>query len=166
MTDLHERIHVIRHILSTLVKEDLDRQVIQAYITKNAHGIEAHLNAFREGLDFMSEEKRTDAIKRHVTKCGFWAKSLRDAASVLAGIAESCRTIERQPQSNIPGEVWVDIPGFEGRYKFSNKNRAFSKKWGEIMNLKGNGYGMWDGTKTRYMNLKTLRKLCGFEGSA
>lgn len=163
MTDLHDRIHVIRHILSTLVKEDLDKQVIQAYLTKNAHGIEAHLNAFREGLDFMSSDVRKSAIKRHVYKCDFWVKSLRDAADVLAGIAESCRTIECQPRSNIPGEIWVDIPGFEGRYKFSNKNRAFSKKCGEIMNLKGKGYSLCGGTKIRYMNLKTLRKLCGFE---
>lgn len=31
------------------------------------------------------------------------------------------------------------------------------------MNLKGKGYSLCGGTKIRYMNLKTLRKLCGFE---
>lgn len=172
MNDAHDRIGVIRHILSTLTKEDLDRQAIQAYLTKNAHGIESHLNAFRAGLDFLPEEKRTDAIKRHVEHCDYWVKALRDASNVLDRISGSYRTIDRPATVTVPvgwdgsGEKWVDVPGYEGRYKFSNKNRVYTIYFGQTMKPIGKGYNLYDGTKRKYFNVRELRNLCGFEEAA
>lgn len=172
MTDAHDRIHVIRHILSTLTKEDLDRQAIQAYITKNAHGIETHLDAFREGIDFLPEERRTDAINRHVEHCDFWVKSLRDASMVLSRIADSYRTVDRPATVSLPagwegsGEKWVDVPGYEGRYKFSNKNRIYTAHFGQLMKPVNMGYLLYDGIKRKYFHVRELRDICGFEESA
>lgn len=172
MNDAHDRIGVIRHILSTLTKEDLDRQAIQAYITKNAHGIEAHLNAFRAGLDFLPEEKRTDAIKRHVEHCDYWVKALRDASKVLDRISGSYRTIDRPASVPLPAgwgdpdEKWVDVPGYEGRYKFSNKNRIYSTHFGQLMKPICNGFHLYDGIKRKYFKVQGLRNLCGFEEAA